>query len=123
MNTLEILAELGFTYHIDDLSADEPFLQIINGLTTVTQARPRSPAPYLEHASFPFGRAASPLGSDLPPAGLAQSVDTEDHEAECGQQHQELAERLIAQGQQRLVDAAGLGCPVGDCRVDHQHAG
>jgi hypothetical protein len=31
VNTLEILQELGFTYHIDDLSADEPFLQLING--------------------------------------------------------------------------------------------
>jgi peptidoglycan/xylan/chitin deacetylase (PgdA/CDA1 family) len=30
VNTLEILQELGFTYHIDDLSADEPFLQTIN---------------------------------------------------------------------------------------------
>ena len=64
-----------------------------------------------------------PLGSDLSPAGLAQSVDPEDQEAECGQHHQELAEWLIAQGQQRLIDAAGLRCLVGDRRVDHQHAG
>ncbi len=31
VNTLEILQELGFTYHIDDLSVGEPFLQTING--------------------------------------------------------------------------------------------
>jgi peptidoglycan/xylan/chitin deacetylase (PgdA/CDA1 family) len=31
VNTLEILQELGFSYHIDDLSADEPFLHSING--------------------------------------------------------------------------------------------
>jgi peptidoglycan/xylan/chitin deacetylase (PgdA/CDA1 family) len=31
INTLELLEELGFTYHIDDLSADTPFLQQING--------------------------------------------------------------------------------------------
>src|SRR5579863_2330967 len=48
----------------------------------------------------------SGLGSDLPPAGLAQPVDAEDQQAERGKQHQVLAERLIAQGQQRLVDAA-----------------
>jgi peptidoglycan/xylan/chitin deacetylase (PgdA/CDA1 family) len=29
VNTLQILQELGFTYHIDGLSADEPFLQVI----------------------------------------------------------------------------------------------
>ena len=42
MNTLEILAELGFTYHIDNLSADEPFLQIING-------QPFATVPYTAH--------------------------------------------------------------------------
>jgi len=36
VNTLEILQELGFIYHIDDLSADEPFLQQINGLPFAT---------------------------------------------------------------------------------------
>ena len=36
VNTLEILAELGFIYHIDDLSADEPFLQSINGAPFAT---------------------------------------------------------------------------------------
>jgi peptidoglycan/xylan/chitin deacetylase (PgdA/CDA1 family) len=51
VNTLEILAELGFTYHIDDLSADEPFLQMING-------QPFATVPYSVHlndiASFDF---------------------------------------------------------------------
>jgi peptidoglycan/xylan/chitin deacetylase (PgdA/CDA1 family) len=51
VNTLEILAELGFTYHIDDLSADEPFLQIING-------QPFATVPYTAHlndiSSFDF---------------------------------------------------------------------
>ena len=51
VNTLEILAEQGFTYHIDDLSADEPFLQTINGAPFAT-------VPYSVHlndiASFDF---------------------------------------------------------------------
>jgi peptidoglycan/xylan/chitin deacetylase (PgdA/CDA1 family) len=51
VNTLEILQQLGFTYHIDDLSADEPFLQMING-------RPFATVPYSVHlndlASFDF---------------------------------------------------------------------
>jgi peptidoglycan/xylan/chitin deacetylase (PgdA/CDA1 family) len=51
VNTLEILAELGFAYHIDDLSADEPFLQMISG-------QPFATVPYSVHlndiASFDF---------------------------------------------------------------------
>ena len=51
VNTLEILQEQGFTYHIDDLSADEPFLQTINGAAFAT-------VPYSVHlndiASFDF---------------------------------------------------------------------
>lgn len=51
VNTLEILQELGFSYHIDDLSADEPFLQRING-------QPFATVPYTVHlndiASFDF---------------------------------------------------------------------
>lgn len=51
VNTLEILQEMGFTYHIDDLSADEPFLQYING-------QPFATVPYSVHlndiASFDF---------------------------------------------------------------------
>jgi peptidoglycan/xylan/chitin deacetylase (PgdA/CDA1 family) len=51
VNTLEILQDLGFTYHIDDLSADEPFLQTING-------QPFATVPYTVHlndiASFGF---------------------------------------------------------------------
>ncbi len=51
VNTLEILQEHGFSYHIDDLSADEPFLQTINGAPFAT-------VPYSVHlndiASFDF---------------------------------------------------------------------
>jgi peptidoglycan/xylan/chitin deacetylase (PgdA/CDA1 family) len=51
VNTLEILQELGFAYHIDDLSADEPFVQTING-------QPFATVPYSVHlndiASFDF---------------------------------------------------------------------
>ena len=51
VNTLEILQENGFSYHIDDLSADEPFLQTINGAPFAT-------VPYSVHlndiASFDF---------------------------------------------------------------------
>jgi len=51
VNTLEILQDLGFRYHIDDLSADEPFLQTING-------QPFATVPYSVHlndiASFDF---------------------------------------------------------------------
>jgi peptidoglycan/xylan/chitin deacetylase (PgdA/CDA1 family) len=39
---LEILQELGFTYHIDDLSADEPFLQTINGQPFATMIPARA---------------------------------------------------------------------------------
>src|SRR5205807_6272276 len=84
--------------------------------TTATSATP---------GSFPSrsvaGHALSPC-SDLPPAGLAQPVDTEDHETEGGEHHEEFAERLGSQREQRLVDAAGLGRLVGDRRVDHLRA-
>ncbi|MFC4036307.1 polysaccharide deacetylase family protein [Streptomyces polygonati] len=52
VNTLEILQELGFRYHIDDMSADEPFLQKINDQPFVT-------VPYTAHlndiVSYNFG--------------------------------------------------------------------
>lgn len=52
VHTLELLQQLGFTYHIDDLSADEPFIQQIGGAPFVT-------VPYTVHmndiASFDFG--------------------------------------------------------------------
>ena len=51
VNTLELLQEQGFIYHIDDLSSDEPFLQRIND-------RPFATVPYTLHlndiASFDF---------------------------------------------------------------------
>jgi len=49
--TLELLQELGFDYHIDDMSRDEPFIQEIGGKPFVT-------VPYTVHlndiASFDF---------------------------------------------------------------------
>lgn len=36
VRTLELLQELGFLYHIDDMSRDEPFLQEVNGKPFVT---------------------------------------------------------------------------------------
>jgi peptidoglycan/xylan/chitin deacetylase (PgdA/CDA1 family) len=51
VHTLELLQQLGFTYHIDDLSAGEPFIQQIGGAPLVT-------VPYTVHlndiASFDF---------------------------------------------------------------------
>jgi hypothetical protein len=51
VHTLESLQRLGFTYHIDDLSADEPFIQEVRGQPFVT-------VPYTVHmndiASFGF---------------------------------------------------------------------
>jgi peptidoglycan/xylan/chitin deacetylase (PgdA/CDA1 family) len=51
VHTLELLQQLGFTYHIDDLSADEPFMQAVAGGPFVT-------VPYTVHmndiASFDF---------------------------------------------------------------------
>ena len=51
VHTLELLQELGFSYHIDDLSADEPFIQELPGGPFVT-------VPYTVHmndiGSFDF---------------------------------------------------------------------
>jgi peptidoglycan/xylan/chitin deacetylase (PgdA/CDA1 family) len=51
VHTLELLQQLGFTYHIDDLSADEPFIQELPGGPFVT-------VPYTAHmndiAAFDF---------------------------------------------------------------------
>jgi hypothetical protein len=60
VNTLEILQELGFTCHIDDLSADEPFLRSING-------QPFATVPYKVHlndsASLNFPASTRPVTS------------------------------------------------------------
>lgn len=51
VNTLELLSELGFIYHIDDLSADEPWIQEVGG-------KPFVSVPYTVHmndiSSFDF---------------------------------------------------------------------
>jgi hypothetical protein len=49
--------------------------------------------------------------SDPPPASLAQAVDTEDDQAGRREDQQDLAERLVPQREQRLVDAASLSLP------------
>src|ERR1700722_2953069 len=67
--------------------------------------------------------ATSAIGSDLSPAGFAQPVDAEDQQPERGQQHQELAERLVPERQQRLVDAAGVGRLVRDRGGDNSRPG
>ena len=58
VNTLEILAELGFIYHIDDLSADEPFLQMISG-------QPFATVPYSVHLND-LASPDRPMGSRTP---------------------------------------------------------
>src|ERR1039457_5405215 len=62
------------------------------------------------------------MGSDLLPARLAQPVHAEDDPPQGGQDQQHQTERLVAQPQQRRVDAVGLGRVVGDRRVDDQDA-
>src|SRR6185437_17119785 len=64
----------------------------------------------------------SPGWLDPAPPRLTQAVDAEGNQAECREDEQELAERLVAQGEQRLVDAARLGRLVGDGRLEHQDA-
>lgn len=53
INTLELLQELGFCYHVDDISRDEPFVQQLNG-------QPFATVPYTIHmndiASFNYDR-------------------------------------------------------------------
>jgi peptidoglycan/xylan/chitin deacetylase (PgdA/CDA1 family) len=41
-NTLSLLQELGFVYHIDDISRDEPFVETVNG-------KPFAVVPYTQH--------------------------------------------------------------------------
>src|ERR1700679_2045744 len=76
------------------------FTSYQSGLVTPSRARiSRSsgrPPPKLLPACATT--ATSAICSDLSPAGLAQPVHTENQEAERGQQHQELAERLFPQG-------------------------
>jgi peptidoglycan/xylan/chitin deacetylase (PgdA/CDA1 family) len=66
VHALEILQQLGFTYHVDDLSGDEPFAQDLPGGRFVT-------VPYTVHmndvASFDF--------TDFSPTDYVQQLDDE----------------------------------------------
>jgi hypothetical protein len=66
MNTREIMQELGFACHIDDLSADEPFLQSING-------QPFATGPYM----VDLNDIASLSFPDFNPAGYEQQLTGE----------------------------------------------
>nr|WP_308495383.1 polysaccharide deacetylase family protein [Duganella aceris] len=66
-NTLPLLQELGYTYHIDDLSRDEPFIEQVNGKDFVVvpytlrnndilliEGRNYSPSQFLEQIKLDF---------------------------------------------------------------------
>jgi len=66
-NTLPLLQELGYTYHIDDLSRDEPFIEQVNGRDFVVvpytlrnndilliEGRNYSPSQFLEQIKLEF---------------------------------------------------------------------
>lgn len=66
-NTLSLLQELGYTYHIDDLSRDEPFIEQVNGKDFVVvpytlrnndillvEGRNYSPSQFLEQIKLEF---------------------------------------------------------------------
>ncbi len=66
-NTLSLLQELGYLYHIDDVSRDEPFIEQVNGKDFVVvpytlrnndivliEGRNYSPAQFLEQIKFEF---------------------------------------------------------------------
>lgn len=66
-NTLSLLQELGYTYHIDDLSRDEPFIEKVNGKDFVVvpytlrnndilliEGRNYSPSQFLEQIKLEF---------------------------------------------------------------------
>jgi hypothetical protein len=66
-NTLRLLQELGYLYHIDDLSRDEPFIEQVNGRDFVVvpytlrnndillvEGRSYSPGQFLEQIKLDF---------------------------------------------------------------------
>jgi len=75
-NTLALLQELGYVYHIDDLSRDEPFIEKVNGKDFVVvpytlrnndillvEGRNYSPAKFLEQIKFDFDQLYEEAGS------------------------------------------------------------
>src|SRR5438094_2637479 len=76
--------------------------------------RGRTPAAERSLPADARPRQGLPGRLDPAPPRLTQAVDAEGNQAKRCEDQQELAERLVAQGEQRLVDAARLGRLVGD---------
>lgn len=75
-NTLSLLQELGYAYHIDDVSRDEPFIEQVNGKDFVVvpytlrnndivliEGRNYSPAQFLEQIKLEFDQLYEEAGS------------------------------------------------------------
>jgi peptidoglycan/xylan/chitin deacetylase (PgdA/CDA1 family) len=75
-NTLSLLQELGYLYHIDDLSRDEPFIEQVNGKDFVAvpytlrnndialiEGRNYSPSAFLEQIKMEFDRLFEEAGN------------------------------------------------------------
>ncbi len=74
-NTLSLLQELGYVYHIDDLSRDEPFIEQVNGKDFVVvpytlrnndilliEGRNYSPAKFIEQIKMDFDQLYEEAG-------------------------------------------------------------
>lgn len=75
-NTLSLLQELGYVYHIDDVSRDEPFIEQVNGKDFVVvpytlrnndivliEGRNYSPAQFLEQVKLDFDQLYEEAGT------------------------------------------------------------
>ncbi|CDG81623.1 polysaccharide deacetylase family protein [Janthinobacterium agaricidamnosum] len=75
-NTLALLQELGYLYHIDDISRDEPFIEQVNGKDFVVvpytlrnndilliEGRNYSPSQFLEQITFDFDQLYEEAGT------------------------------------------------------------
>lgn len=75
-NTLSLLQELGYVYHIDDVSRDEPFIETVNGKDFVVvpytlrnndivliEGRNYSPSQFLEQVKLEFDQLYAEAGS------------------------------------------------------------
>ena len=75
-NTLSLLQELGYVYHIDDLSRDEPFIEQVNGKDFVVvpytlrnndilliEGRNYSPSKFLEQIKLDFDQLYEEAGT------------------------------------------------------------
>ncbi|PMX27849.1 MULTISPECIES: polysaccharide deacetylase family protein [unclassified Pseudomonas] len=75
-NTLSLLQELGYVYHIDDVSRDEPFIEQVNGKDFVVvpytlrnndivliEGRNYSPSQFLEQVKLDFDQLYEEAGS------------------------------------------------------------